>query len=67
VANDISIIGQASLSTSINQLYTNIYKANDPSDETFATQTTCWESVPSPVTKSINQGLVKEIVLKEVN
>ncbi len=58
--------GQANLSTSINQLYTNLYKASDLSDETFATQT-CWESVPSLVIKSMNQGLVKEIVLKEVN
>jgi len=40
VANDISITSQTSLSTSINQLYTNLYKVNDPSDETFATQTT---------------------------
>jgi hypothetical protein len=59
--------GQASLSTSINQLYTNLYKASDPSDETFTTQTTCWESVLSSVIKSMNQGLVKEMVLKEVN
>jgi hypothetical protein len=61
------LLGQASLSTSINQLYTNLYKANDPSDETFATQTICWESVPSPVIKLLNQGLVKEIVLTKVN
>lgn len=55
---------QASLSTSINQLYTNLYKANDPSDKTFATQTTCWESVPSPFIKSMNQRLVKEVSTK---
>jgi hypothetical protein len=48
-------------STNFTQIFT---KANDSSDESFETQTTCWENVPSPVIKSMNQRLVKEVSTK---